>query len=184
MFFNLFGKSSSGDLKGVTDIVYSTTPAKFQALTELLSSDATIVLVVWFQDTYHQLRDFVQQANQSAERVILYRQVEAMHGNHRFVFAEHYPLHEKEAVVFEKLPHDGITVYSALDEPLFLYFGADKMKPMLAMLGLKTDEAISHKMVTQAIARGQEKIAGLVQNDFGAQHQAEWMNKHLPVQSS
>lgn len=181
MFFNLFGKSSSGDQQAIHDIVYSTTQAKFQALTELLTTDSTVLVVAWFQDTFHQLQEFVQAANQSPDRVVLYRQVETLHGNHRLVFAEHYPLQEKEAAVFGERMNQGITVYSALDEPLFLYFGADKMKPMLAMLGLKSGEAISHKMVTQAIARGQEKIAGLVQNDFGAQNQADWMNKHLPV---
>jgi hypothetical protein len=45
---------------------------------------------------------------------------------------------------------------------------------------MKETEAIEHSYVTQAITRGQEKIAAQVMVDLSATSQAEWMSKHLP----
>jgi preprotein translocase subunit SecA len=70
-------------------------------------------------------------------------------------------------------------VFSAMDEPLFKYFGSEKMIVLIKLLGMKEDEAIEHSAVTKYITRGQEKIAAIVTAEQFAQSQEEWMRKNV-----
>jgi len=48
--------------------------------------------------------------------------------------------------------------YISLDDDLMRIFGSNKMEPMLKKLGAKDDEVISHRFITRALERAQQKV--------------------------
>ena len=50
------------------------------------------------------------------------------------IFAEHYPLQQKEKELYQKLNLEIVNVWSALDEPLFQNFGGEKIIQMMKKL--------------------------------------------------
>jgi len=71
-----------------------------------------------------------------------------------------------------------VKVLSSLDEPVFQQFGADKIIQVMQQLGMKEEESIEHKMVTNAIRNMQEKMEKKIQLDQSARSQAEWLQKN------
>jgi hypothetical protein len=80
----------------------------------------------------------------------------------QFLFAGHYPLPAKENKIIEKLsssyPQGAITFCSAIDDPSFEPFGADRIMSVLDQMGLKEDECIEHAMVSKAMANAERKL--------------------------
>jgi hypothetical protein len=74
------------------------------------------------------------------------------------VFAEHYPLREKEQALFEKLQLNPAIVYSSLTEPLFKAFGGENIISLVQKLGIDENEAMEHKMISNYIIKAQEKL--------------------------
>ena len=95
------------------------------------------------------------------------------------MFAEHYPLPAKELELVKDWQLTNIIVFSAMDEPLFKYFGSDKMIPLIKLFGMKESEAIEHSYVTASIIKGQGKIANKVITEQIADSQGEWMIKNM-----
>jgi preprotein translocase subunit SecA len=79
----------------------------------------------------------------------------------------------------EKLQLKQAIFYSALDEPLFKFFGGDRISSMIEKLGLSENEAIEHQMISTAIKNAQEKISKQVVIDYSAQSQAGWFSKNI-----
>ena len=92
-----------------------------------------------------------------------------------------HPLNQnaKELEMIKDWTTEKIIVYSAMDEPLFKYFGSDKLIPLMKMMGMKEDEVIEHSMVTKSIIKGQEKIAEKVSSEYQASSQGDWMKKNI-----
>jgi hypothetical protein len=166
--------------KNWIDRVYVNAAAKENALIELAKTESDIIFVAWFADTLQHLKLLFAAQNITEERILLAGRIDARVKPSSIVFVEHYPLHAQEKAFLEKCSQNSIIVFSAMDEPLFKYFGSDNMLPLVKLLGMKETEAIEHSYVTQAITRGQEKIAAQVMVDLSATSQAEWMSKHLP----
>ena len=72
-------------------------------------------------------------------------------------------------------------ILTALDEPLLSHFGGEKLIKIMQSLGMKEDEIIEHKMVSQSIANAQEKIEKKIVVEQSARSQAEWMERNLNV---
>ena len=70
-------------------------------------------------------------------------------------------------------------VFSAMDEPLFKFFGSEKVIPLMKMLGMKEEKAVEHPMVSKSIINAQQKIASKVITEQPANSQAEWMEKNM-----
>ena len=181
MAFNIFRKKETDRPPGIfTDKTYISTSAKMNACLELSKKDPGTIFICWFPDTARQLSNFFKKNGIAEPDVTEARFVQAPQLQYKTaVFAEHHPMHTKEMELIKNWTQEKILVFSAMDEPLFTYFGSEKMIPFMKMLGMKEEEAIEHVLVSRSIIRGQEKIAKQVGLDQSAHSQAEWMEKNL-----
>lgn len=98
------------------------------------------------------------------------------------VFAEHYPLLQKEQALFKTLSLKEIPVMSSLDEPLFKYFGGEKLIETIKKLGMKDDEVIGHSFITSAIRNAQQKLEKKVRVEKPASTAEEWFALNVGTQ--
>jgi hypothetical protein len=186
MSFSLFGKKEDNAPESIfTDRTFMTGAAKMNACLALAKEQPQTLFICWFADTLKKFKDAFQQAALDEGRVMDAKNIHSGMLAHKTpIFAEHYPLHAKELALVEHWNLTQIPVYSAMDEALFLHFGSEKMLPLMKLLGMKENEVIEHSFVTKSIIKGQDKIAALVQNEFSASSQAEWMERNIKQQTS
>ena len=181
MSFNLFGKKDKEQPGGLfNDKTYISTAAKMNACLELAKKDPTTVFIAWFPETARKFKALFSEHGINENRLLESRHVHtALVQDKTVVFAEHYPMHNKEMELVQHWPQKQFMVYSAMDEPLFKHFGSEKMIPLMKMLGMKEEEAIEHSMVTKSITRGQDKIASQVLIEQSADSQQKWMEINI-----
>jgi hypothetical protein len=180
MLFNLFGKKEDNPESIFVDKTYVTTAAKTNACITLAKDQPNTIFICWFADTVKILRTAFLQLGLDEFKIVEAKELRlATLQNKVPVFAEHYPLRSKEIKLVEQFGIEKAMVFSAMDEPLFKYFGSEKMIVLIKLLGMKEDEAIEHSAVTKYINRGQEKIAALVTAEQFASSQEEWMTKNV-----
>jgi hypothetical protein len=181
MLFNLFGSKEDKNDRVFKDVVWIDTAAKNNALLNLYRQQPNTLFVAWFPDAARQLRSFLQAQGIEADCVVEARTLSSHKAAaHTLVFIEHYPLHQKEVDLAEELHLTKVDVYGALDEPIFVYFGSEKMLPLIKMLGFKATESIQHAYVTSSVIKAQEKMAAKVTVEQSAQSIADWLAKNLP----
>lgn len=176
MFF--FGKKQKSI--PVKDVVYLSITAKWNACCAVAAAHPSMVFIAWFQHTQQVLTAQLQAKGITGVRVLLYREVIAhsIAGRHMIV-AEHYPLQQKETDLFTSLGLAEVTIFSALDEPLFSLFGSENIIRLMQTMGMKDDEPVSHSYITAAIHRAQEKIAAQVTLEQSAVSQEEWFRRNV-----
>ncbi len=181
MAFNLFGKKEKNLPRGIfIDKTYISTTAKMNACLDLARKNPDTVFITWFSETAAKFKEFFRQHGIDEAKIMEARVMHTALLLHKTpVFAEHYPLHNKEMELIKNWPQQAIVVFSAMDEPLFKHFGSEKMIPLMKMLGMKEEEAIEHAMVSKSIIKSQEKIASLVDFEQTANSQGEWMEKNI-----
>lgn len=176
--FNLFKKSNPGPK--VNDRVCINIPAKHNALLAEWKNNKKIAFVFWFDDSLRQANDFFTSHSKESVTLITSRQTTNVMLQERTpVFAEHFPLLNKEIDIFQRLNLKEIMVYSSLDEPMFQNFGGEKIISMMMKMGMKEDEVLEHRMITKAIQNAQEKIAEKVIIEQSATSQQEWFRKNF-----
>lgn len=181
--FNFFGKKTGG--KKINDIVWATEEYKLKGLVEEWKKSPGFIIVCWFEDTVRKIESIFQTEINETVPVYTTRQLHAaIIKDKPLFFAEHYPLRKKEEELFEQLPVEKITVYSALNEPLFLHFGGEKIIQLMKQLGMNESESIKNDLITKAIIRAQEKIEGKVSFEISAHSQKEWLEKNLTPSSA
>ena len=98
------------------------------------------------------------------------------------LFAEHYPLSSIEKEIFNNLGAlDKMMSYSfylSLDEPLLMFFGAEKITGLMTKMGMEKDEMISHPFISAAIANAQKKIESKVTSEIKSNSMKEWYEKN------
>lgn len=177
--FSFFGKKKSG--KKINDIVWASEEYKFKGLVEEWEKSQNFIIVCWFEDTVKKLESFFQTKNIENVPIYTVREIHnALIKDKLVFFAEHYPLRKKEEELFEQLAVEKITIYSALNEPLFLHFGGEKILQLMKQLGMKEEEPIKNDLITKAIVRAQEKIEGKVDFEISCRSQKEWLERNLP----
>ena len=159
----------------------------------MLSGEA-IIVAYFFDDTKNELIQIanVLQVPASAsllsfEKIMLLSADSLMHTNtslkHQIIFAEHYPSFAIEdevlAHIGEKLNQQAITFFMSLDEPLFQYFGADRMVDILERMGFQENESISHNMLTESIKKVQQKVDQEAKSMQDTQNAKEWFALNL-----
>jgi preprotein translocase subunit SecA len=178
MVFNLFKKKPTGPT--FTDKAFMTVDGKMNACVQLAKADPSAVFLAWFPATVREFRTFFIRHGIEETRVIDTKNLHnSMVENKNAVFVEHFPTHQKELDLVQHWSQQRFVVYSSLDEPLFKFFGSEKMLPLMKMLGMKEDEPIEHALVSKSIVRTQEKIAAKVSLERSAESQEEWMKKNL-----
>jgi hypothetical protein len=181
MLFNLFGKKDDDAPESIfTDRTYMSETAKLNACVALAKAQPDTLFICWFSETLKKFKTIFAEHQLDEMKVIDAKNMHSgMMQNKNAVFAEHYPLHEKELALVEHWPLEKIIVYSFMDEPLFKHFGSEKMIPLMKLLGMKEDEVIEHSFVTKSIIKGQGKIAAIVCTEQLANSQEEWLKKNL-----
>jgi hypothetical protein len=203
--FNFFKKTPKP--KRQADQVFMSAGAKFLSLgktiKQLLDNQAFVIVVYFFPKTGEDLKTvlhtfnlafdtFENQATKSNQSILLVSA--ASFGSARGVLeplqktslhcliAEHYPLPTEDEQLISRIGEISmdvpITFYCALDEPLFKLFGSDNIRQLMLKMGIQEEEAISHSLINQSIARAQEKIAKKVKIDFKAESTEAWFAKN------
>jgi uncharacterized protein YbaP (TraB family) len=178
MFFNLFRKKDASPL--LVDVTYIHQKAKAEAIVRKAKNDAGIIFIPWFSATAALYKALFQEAGLPDSRIMEARYFHsAKVAGHAIVFLEHYPLRSKEIALIKDLPLEGVRVYNSLDEPLFTFFGGNRIIDLVKKMGMKEDEELEHLLITSSIARAQEKIEKKVGMEIPAQSQEEWMEKNV-----
>lgn len=156
-----------------------TQEAKWKALASRLKKDQGIIVIFWFEETMRLAQEAFSPETALAERFLLARQVHPSQAQlKKIIFAEHYPLAQKEKELMERLHFQEAEIWSAMDDPLFREFGSDKIIQLMKQLGMKEDQVIEHNMISKAIHNAQEKIEAKVSLDQLAVSQDEWLQKN------
>jgi hypothetical protein len=174
--FNFFSKK---ERVKVTDIIWITEAAKWNGILDSWQKDRPAI-ICWFDATLHRLQSLFSNEPGADEYLFLAGHVHPSQLTGKAVlFAEHYPLHKKEMELFERLPDQEIVVHSALEEPLFLHFGGDKIIQLMKQMGMTEDELLRHPMISKAIQTAQEKIGKKVTHESLASSAGEWLEKNI-----
>jgi len=174
--FNFF-KKKAPEIK-IIDNVYMSAAAKFKAMLTQWSAANDTAFVFWFEDSLRDAATFFAAQTTSPVALLNTREATGQLAGMTPVFAEHYPVRSKELELFGKMNLSSVQVLSSLDEPVFQQFGADKIIQVMQQLGMKEEESIEHKMVTNAIQKMQEKLEKKIVIDQSARSQAEWLQKN------
>ncbi len=176
--FNLFKKKEPA-IK-IVDKVWMNEFAKEKALIREWEKDKNTVFVFWFDESLQKFETAFAKETTEAAKLFTAREISSIHiANSRVIFAEHYPLAEKENTLFQKIGLKEVTIWSALDEPLFQHFGGERIIELMTRLGMNEEEPIEHSMISNSIRKAQEKIADKVTIDPSARSQKDWFQKNL-----
>lgn len=175
--FNLFGKGHRQRVK-VTDIIWMTQTAKWNGILQAWKATQPLI-VCWFDDTLQHLQNLFANEPGTDEALVLASHLHPSQlAGRTVVFAEHYPLHKKEMELFERLQLPEIIVHAALNEPLLLQFGGERIAGLMKQLGMAAEESVSHPMISKAIVNAQEKIEKKVVTESLATSAAQWIAKN------
>lgn len=76
---------------------------------------------------------------------------------------------------------DAVTVrfYTSLDSSLFTIFAGTRIQDLMLKMGIKEDELIEHKMISQSIKQAQEKIKSQLAVEKDATSETDWMKQNV-----
>jgi hypothetical protein len=178
MLFGLFGKKEKNDfVKKFTNSIYMSENAKQKAIVALAQDDGTTVFIAWFTYTVTQYRKIFATNNLDDTRVVEAKTFSnAKYGNNTIVFLEHYPLRTKEEALVKNCLQENFIFFNSLTEPIFQYFGGDRIIDLMQRMGGQADEKIEHTMIDKSLLKAQEKIAEKVPFETNtSSSQQEWM---------
>lgn len=177
--FGLFRKKNEPGTVTFTDKVVIDENAKLAALLEAWVKQPETVIVCWFEESLEKTENYMKEHSTVPVPVMLVRDaLGGQRAGREPLFAEHYPLRNKEEEACRSMHLEKITVYSSLREPLFQQFGGEKIIQVMQSLGMKETEVIEHSMISSAIRKAQEKIAAKTTLDQSARSQQEWIEKN------
>ena len=182
MFFNLFGgKKEERPKKYFNDLTFLSAAAKQQALVRCLKDNPSVVAVAWFPDTVLQVKGLFVQEGIPESSIVDARNYSALkYPGRKIIFAEHYPVHEKELQLVENAEQESFDVYSSLDEPLFKFFNGERIIDVLKRMGGSETEAFQHSMISKSVESAQKKIAKRITVEQSGTSQAEWFKRNFP----
>lgn len=164
----------------VMDTVWLTEQAKWMGCMEAAKKNKDTVFAVWFDESFRKIEKFFSDNNMPTDHIFITREL-----GHNYIqkppliFVEHYPLFYKEEELYQKLALSPVTVYSSLDEPLFIQFGGGKICELMKKMGMKEDEPIGNELISSSIKNAQEKLKNKITLEQYATSQAEWFFKNF-----
>ena len=174
---SLFSRNNC-DIK-VMDKIWKNKAGKYKACVEALKNNAGIIFITWFEDTRMELVKSISPGANSRNDVLLYRYITTINSRDRqIIFAEHFPLRDKEQELFGKLSLKTATVYSSLDEALFTAFGGSRIADIMEQAGINDDEAFEHALISRAIINMQKKIEEKMIVEQSAANLEDWMKRN------
>jgi len=178
MLFSLFQKKKTVII--FTDKTYISSAARKNACVALARENENILFIAWFAQTAKEFRETFTHNQLPENRIIEVRNLHsAKINNYTPVFLEHFPLYAKEEELVKNWDVKKLDVYNSLDEPLFKYFGGDKIIALMKQMGIKEEEVIEHSLISKSIRNGQENLAKKINFEQSASSQKEWIEKNI-----
>jgi hypothetical protein len=174
--FGWFSKKDKTPARKCRDLVWISRDAKWKALPALLKEKQPVFVYGWFPTTIEKAKKVVADAglHMPVQYASDFSDLSASNAN--VIVLEHHPLvHKEEWILSAGYPKE-ILVLSALDEPLFTYFGGERIISLMQKMGMDESETIEHKMISSSILRAQQKISDKVMADFSAKSMEEWFS--------
>jgi hypothetical protein len=179
MFFNLFGRKKEAAIH-FTNLVYISQQAKQNAVIEFASQHVELIFITWFEDTTHQFKQLFKQHGLDENNIEEARYyTAAKYPDKQIIFLEHYPLRDKEERLVQNSTQQNFTIYNALTEPLFTYFGEERIIALMQKMGYQENEPVQSKMINLSLQNAQKKIAKRLALEQPANSQEEWMRKNV-----
>ncbi|MCU0403803.1 MAG: hypothetical protein MUE99_04580 [Chitinophagaceae bacterium] len=172
--FGWFSGKEKKPQRRYKDIIWMSTDAKWKALPRLIVEKQTVFVFGWFADTIEKAKKVVSEAHLKIpiQHASDFRDMTA--SNATVIVLEHHPLlHKEEWILNSSYPKE-VLVLSGLDEPLFNYFGGERIVALMQKMGMNETETVEHTLINSSILRAQQKISEKVSGDFSAKSQQEW----------
>lgn len=176
-FFSSKSKESS-----IRDLVWADKMAKDHGALKLLQENPQAIVAGWFNETIQQFQELFNSKNLSVTVRNARQMVSPQVENQTIIFLEHYPLKSKEIQLWQQWKPKSLMVVNSLDEPLFTYFGGERITDLLKKLGMAENESIEHTMISKSIRNAQEKLDKKVITEHSATSAGDWFKRNLPSQ--
>lgn len=175
--FNWFKKKEKTPQPRHRDLVYLNETEKWNSLAEFAKNNQPAIIMGWFAETVEKAREALAASGLEIRPVLAQGYSETGLHDKNLVLLEHYPLPEKEFPLLSSAAPRSIIVVSSLDEPLFRYFGGNRLQELMGKMGFAPGETIEHQMINASIKRAQEKLSTKITLDFSARSQEEWFRR-------
>jgi hypothetical protein len=178
MFFGLFGKKERNSFhKKFTNVIYASDIAKQKGIVQFALANNDAIFIAWFTNTAASFRKQFLANNINEDRIVEAKSFSAAkYSTATIIFLEHFPLRAKEEELVQHCIQEEFIFYNALTEPIFQYFGGDRIIELMRKMGYKDDETIQHKMIDNSLLKTQQKIAERVQFESNTSaSQSDWM---------
>jgi hypothetical protein len=172
--FGWFSKKEKTPARKCRDLVWISLDAKWKALPGLLMQKQPVFVYGWFPSTIDKAKKVVADAGLHIPILHASDFSDLSASNASVIVLEHHPLVHKEDMILSAGYPKEILVLSALEEPLFTYFGGERIVSLMQKMGMEESETVEHKMISTSILRAQQKISEKVTSDFSAKSQEEW----------
>jgi hypothetical protein len=178
MFFGLFGKKDDNAFhKRFTNVIYASDLAKQNGIINYAQTNNDAIFIAWFTNTTVNFRKQFLTNNINEDRIVEAKSFSAAkYPTQKITFLEHFPLRAKEEALVQNCMQQEFIFYNSLTEPIFTYFGSDRIIDLMSKMGYKEGETIQHSMIDESLLRAQEKIAERVQFETNTSaSQSDWM---------
>ncbi|MBK9327754.1 MAG: hypothetical protein IPM95_00275 [Sphingobacteriales bacterium] len=188
--FGLFKKKPELE---VTDIVWKNDSAKQNGILKHISTAERFILYYYFQDTKETFTEILRNSSISfadqvgaPEKLVL---LQAKHpGNPHSIndrnvfFLEHHPSFSAEKPILDDLFMAGVKkvlFFNSLKEPIFQFFGSERIVLLLEKMGLEEEESIEHPMISQSIRNAQQKMDEKVIFPSSTRNAKDWISSNV-----
>ncbi|MCU0376234.1 MAG: hypothetical protein MUF24_13085 [Chitinophagaceae bacterium] len=172
--FGWLGKREKKLPRRSKDLVWISAEAKWHALPGLVVQKAPVWIYGWYAETIEKARQVLKAAHMHTTVNYGTDFSPAATTRGTVIVLEHYPLPQKEEAILSATDPAEILVLSALDEPLLKHFGGERLALLVQKLGLEPNDFLEHSMISNSIARAQQKINEKLIADFSAHSPEEW----------
>lgn len=96
---------------------------------------------------------------------------------------EHHPLRANDEELITMLkeiaPQSAPIFYTSLEDAVLAQFATDNLKQILDKLGMKPEEGLQHKLISNAIIAAQKKLASEAKGNRATYSAEEWLKANL-----
>ncbi|WP_339813010.1 hypothetical protein [uncultured Imperialibacter sp.] len=177
--FSFFKREKSKELPAI--MVFTSKVQLYKWLiADAVQSPSTIFY--FFEETGNELRALLDAAGAEEIKLLNWKGADKKMISGNVYVAELYPLSGPYTNLINGLQQNSKTsvqTLSHLDSPIFTKMGGENLKALVARLGVKADESISHSMVTRAISNLQSKLDQKVATEREANSIEDWFRINL-----
>ena len=155
-----FFKSSKPAGPTAIEWVWRDQQGKRQGLLELLRAHPRARLLAWSTHTQRGYRDWLAQTLGAGAPPIelASRQLPGRLHGEALIFLEHHLYHSEEDEFLRLAQPAQAWVLSALDDPLFCFFGNQRIGALVDQLGMQPGERLEHRLISASIRKAQQKL--------------------------